>query len=387
MLTNLPEIFTLFEDLTDPRADSPNKQHKLVDIIFIALCATIAGCNTYNEIELFARDRFKWFAKYLELPGGIPSHDTIRRVLLALDTHQFQVCLNKWIEHLRLDLDGCGVHIDGKTLRGSFDSASNKKALHMVSAWCSEHSVCLGQVATDKKSNEITAVPMLLELLNIKGAVVTLDAMHCQRQTVAKIRDKEAHYLVTVKANQGNLHETIRSEFEKYGEDNYQSPKCRTYRNKIQSRGRIEERIVTVAAAPRWLKETGDWADIKTIGMVYRHREEAPDSCCRKPLEETERVTFFISSLPLAAKKIAKYVRDHWSVENSLHWTLDVTFSEDKSRIRAGNAPEVLAIMRRIALTLIKRDTLLFDASLRVKKAQASWSTDSLEAVLTGKKP
>jgi len=386
MLTQLPETFTVFDELDDPRADSPNKQHKLFDIIFISLCGTIAGCDTYDEMESFAKTKVDWFSKYLELPGGVPSHDTIRRVLSALDTHQFQIALSKWVEHLRLELKDCGVHIDGKTVRGSFDSATGKHALHMVSAWCSEHSVCLGQVATDEKSNEITAVPMLLELLNIKGTVVTLDAMNCQRETLARIRDQQADYLVTVKANQKNLHEAIRAEFEKYGEDNYQSPRCRSHKSQIKSRGRIEERTVTVAAAPRALKETGDWADIKTIGMVYRHREEAPDSCRRTPIAESDHVTFFISSLPPKAKNIARHVRDHWSVENSLHWTLDVTFSEDRSRIRHGNAPEVLSSLRRLALSLIKRDTLLRKNSIRVKKAQTSWCHKAMETILFGKK-
>lgn len=384
MITKLPEGFTVFQNLEDPRAEGGNKQHSLFDIIFITLCATVAGCETYTEVEQFAGERHDWFRKFLRLENGIPSHDTIGRVLAALDSHSFQACLHDWIDHLCLDLRGQGVHIDGKTLRHSFDTATNRQALHMVSAWSSGLQVCLGQIATEEKSNEITAVPMLLDLLNIEGAVVTLDAMHCQRKTVAKIRDRKADYLITVKKNQRNLFQQVASEFEKFGEDNYRSSKCRSHRETRQTRGRLEERIVYVAAAPRSLKETGQWADLKTIGMVYRHREADPKSQRQTPEPTSDRVTFFISSLPPTAKRVAQYVHSHWSVENSLHWTLDVTFTEDSSRIRQGNGPEILASLRRIALTILKRDTSQQKMSIRLKRKVASWSQEAMEAIILG---
>ena len=384
MITKLPVIFTVFEQLEDPRADGGNKQHQLIEIIFITLCATVAGCQTWTEVEQFARKRIAWFRKFIKLDGGIPSHDTIGRVLSALDTASFQACLHDWVDRLCLDLRGQGVHIDGKTLRHSFDAATNRTALHVVSAWSSGLSICLGQLATDEKSNEITAVPMLLELLNIEGAVVTLDAMNCQRKTVAKICDKGADYLITVKANQKNLHQLIHQTFEKFGEDNYLSPKCRSHRTIHKTRGRVEERIVTVAAAPRTLKESGRWANIKTIGMVYRHREEDPKSCLNQPVCESDNVTYFISSLPPKAKTIAKYVRGHWSVENQLHWTLDVTFTEDASRIRKGNGPEVMASIRRTALSILKRDTSQPKTSIRLKRKIAGWSEEALESIILG---
>lgn len=384
MLTKLPDGFTVFYNLQDPRADGGNKRHSLFDILFITLCATVAGCETYTEVEQFADERSDWFRKFLHLENGIPSHDTIGRVLAALDSHSFQACLHDWIDHLCLDLRGQGVHIDGKTLRHSFDTATNRQALHMVSAWSSGLQVCLGQVATDAKSNEITAVPMLLELLNIEGAVVTLDAMHCQKRTVAKIRDRKAEYLITVKKNQRNLHQAIASQFAEFGEDNYRSPKCRAHRETRTSRGRIEERIVYVAAAPRSLKETGQWADLKTIGMVYRHREADPDSQRQTPEPTSDRVTFFISSLPPKAKLVAGYVNSHWSVETSLHWTLDVTFTEDSSRVRTGTGPEILASLRRIALTILKRDTSQQKMSIRLKRKVAGWSQQAMEAIILG---
>ena len=203
MLGTQPVIFSTFENLPDPRVDGGNKRHSLVEIVIVTLCATICGAESWTDVERFGEKKIEWFKKFLKLENGIPSHDTIGRVFAALDTAAFNVCLQDWIEHLQLELRGQGVHIDGKTVRHSFDAATNRKALHLVSAWADGLSICLGQVATDEKSNEITAVPMLLELLEIRGAVITLDAMNCQRKTVAKIRDKQADYVITVKKNQG----------------------------------------------------------------------------------------------------------------------------------------------------------------------------------------
>ena len=384
MITKLPVAFTSLQQLEDPRARGGNRRHELVDIVFVTLCATVAGCQTWTEVEQFVRERIEWFRKFVPLAGGVPSHDTIGRVLSALDTASFQACLLDWVDHVCGDLRGQGIHIDGKTLRHSFDAATNRAALHVVSAWANGLSLCLGQVATDAKSNEITAVPMLLELLNIEGAVITLDAMHCQRKTVAKICDQKADYLITVKANQKKLHQLIHETFAAFGEENYQSNKCRAHRTVRQTRGRVEERTVYVTAAPRTLKESGRWANIKTIGMVYRHREAAPESSTQQPLKESDHVTYFISSLPPKAKTVSKYVREHWAVENSLHWTLDVTFTEDASRIRKGSGPEVMAAIRRTALSILKRDTSLPKTSLRLKRKIAGWSPSALESIILG---
>ena len=320
----------------------------------------------------------------LKLEHGVASHDTFGRVFAALDTASFFACVQDWIEQLQLDLRGRGVHVDGKTARRSHDAATNRNALHLVSAWVDDYGVCLGQVAVDEESNEIAAVPLLLELLSLKGAVVTLDAMHCQRKTVAKIVDREADYVVTVKANQNKLHEAVSGEFLKYGEDNYRSRRCRTHRAVRKNRGRYEERIVTVAPAPRAIKEQGRWAGIQSIGMVYRRRGETLESCRSQPLEETERCTFFISSLPPKAKHLASYVNKHWTVENSLHWTLDVTFGEDASRARKGNSQEIMAGFRRLALSILKQDTSIPKESIRGKRHRAGWSDDALEGILAG---
>ncbi len=385
MFTKIPAVLTVFENLPDPRVEGGNKRHLLPDLIFVALCGTVCGCESWTEVEQFAREKIDWFRKYVPLEHGVPSHDTLGRVFAALDTAAFQVCLQDWVEQLQIDLQGQSVHIDGKTIRRSFDAATNKQALHMVSAWASGLSLCLGQVATDAKSNEITAVPLLLDLLELRGSVVTLDAMHCQSRTVAKIRDRGADYLITVKRNQTKLFQLIHEAFVAFGEENYTSHQVRSHRTTRKTRGRIEERTVYVSAAPRALKETGRWADIKTIGMIYRHRQRDPNSRSSKPIAESDHVTYFISSLPPTAKRVAQHVHSHWSIENSLHWTLDVTFTEDRSRIRRGNAPEVMASLRRLALSLLKRDTSLPKHSIRAKRLVAGWNEHTLEAIISGK--
>jgi predicted transposase YbfD/YdcC len=385
MFTRLPENFSVFESLEDPREQDGNFRHSLFDVVFIALCAMVAGCDTWIDAEQFARRRISWFRKYIRLEYGVPSHDTIGRVMRALDTARFRDCLIRFVEHLSTDLRDRGVHIDGKTLRRSFDSATNKQSLHMVSAWCDDLKLCLGQVATDTRSNEITAVPMLLELLQIEGAVVTMDAMNCQRATVATIIDRKADYVVTVKSNQKALHKAVEAEFLKLQEEgSTRSIAARSHTTTQKTRGRIEERTVTVMTAPRSLKESGRWSKLQTIGMVYRHRHEADDAHLKAPLVESDFVTYFISSLPPNAKNIARHVRSHWTVENQLHWSLDVTFSEDATRIRKDHSAENAACLRRLALSLLKRDTSLSKTSLRLKRKIAGWSTASLDAIIFG---
>lgn len=384
MIANTPVIFSTFENLPDPRTDGGNKQHSLYEMVVITLCATICGAESWTDVERFGWEKYDWFKTFLELENDIPSHDTIGRVFAALDTAAFNVCLQDWIEHLQLELRGQGIHIDGKTARHSFDAATNRKALHLVSAWADGLSICLGQVATDAKSNEITAVPMLLDLIEIRGGVVTLDAMNCQRKTVAKIRDNQADYLITVKKNQEGLHQQIEEAFLEFGEENFKSRSCRSHTTKRKTRGRIEERTVVVAAAPRSLKESGRWSDIATIGMVYRHREVDPKSKGEKSIKESDHVTYFISSLPPKAKLVESYVSKHWTVENRLHWTLDVTFTEDASRIRKGNGQEIMGSFRRLALSILKRDTSLKKESIRGKRLIAGWNNLALSAIIAG---
>jgi predicted transposase YbfD/YdcC len=367
-------ILARFENLTDPRVER-TKRHLLIDMVTIGLCAAICGADSWVDVEKFGHAKRDWFARFLELPHGIPSHDTFGRVFARLDTAEFLLCLQNWLRSLHLSLKEQGIAIDGKTLRGSFDAASGKSALHVVSAWASGLRLSLGEVAVDGKSNEITAVPKLLELLELTGAVVTLDAMHCQKDTLAAIRAKGADYLVPVKDNQPKLCGFLLEAFLAYGEDNYQAREVKQYRTVERNRGRDEERIVYAAPPPPELKGHAEWLDVRSIVMVYR--------ATTRNGKLTEETSYYISSLPPAVKKIARYIRGHWGIENTLHWTLDVIFAEDRSRIRTGHSPEIASLFRKLALLVLQQDTTS-RGSLRGKRLQAGWNEDFLERLLCG---
>lgn len=361
-----------FANLPDPRVER-TKLHLLSDMVVIALCAAICGANSWADVERFGEAKIDWLLRFLDLPNGIPSHDTFSRVFARLDTSEFLTCLHNWLRSLGLALKEKHVAIDGKTLRRSFDKAAGKSPLHLVSAWASDLRISLGQVAVDDKSNEITAVPQLLAVLELTGAVVTLDAMHCQKATTAAIKAKGADYVLTVKDNQPNLHAMIGDLFLEYAEHDYKVPGMRIYKKSERSHGRNERREHYVVPAPPALQESLQWIGVKTIGMIYRRREVGG-----KTQEET---TYFISSLPPEVKRLARLVRGHWGIENSLHWTLDVTFGEDQSRIRKGQGPEIASIFRRLALMLLEQDTSEKD-SIRGKRLKAGWNTDILERIL-----
>jgi len=361
-----------FTKLTDPRVER-TKLHHLLDMVVITLCATICGAEGWADVERFGKSKREWFARFLSLENGIPSHDTFGRVFARLDTLEFQTCVHNWLLNLGLQLKDQGISIDGKTLRRSFDAATGKSALHVVSAWASQLRICLGQVAVDGKSNEITAVPKLLELLELSGAVVTLDAMHCQKDTTAAIRAKKADYLITVKANQPKLHEAVQQFFLNAADQDYEG--VRIHKTTERNRGRVERREVYVAPAPTELTESGAWVGLRTIGMIYRDRQVDG--------QESHAVTFFISSLLPRVKRIARHVRGHWGIENSLHWVLDVTFGEDDSRLRKDDSPEIASIFRRLALSVLQQDTSL-KSSIRGKRLQAGWNEEILERILCG---
>ena len=367
-------ILTRFEDLTDPRVER-SKHHLLLDMVTISLCAAICGADSWVDVEKFGIAKQLWFERFLELPNGIPSHDTFGRVFARLDTGEFLTCLQNWLRSLHLSLKEQGIAIDGKTMRGSFDAASGKSALHVVSAWASGLRLSLGQVTVDDKSNEITAVPKLLELLELSGAVVTLDAMHCQKETLAAIRAKGADYLVPVKDNQPKLHDVLLQTFLAYGEGNYQARELKRHSKTERNRGREETRIVYAAPPPAELKNHAEWLDVRSVVMIYR--------ATRRNGKLTEETSYYISSLPPKVQKIARYIRGHWGIENSLHWTLDVIFAEDASRLRQGNGPEIASIFRKLALMVLQRDTSS-RGSLRGKRLQAGWNEDFLERILCG---
>ena len=367
-------ILTRFETLTDPRIER-TRQHVLLDMVTIALCAAICGANSWVDVEKFGVAKRNWFARFLELPHDIPSHDTFGRVFARLDTSEFLTCLHNWLRSLHLSLKEQGIAIDGKTLRGSFDAASGKSALHVVSAWASGLRLSLGQVAVADKSNEITAVPKLLELLELTGAVVTMDAMHCQKETLIAIRAKGADYLVPVKENQPKLHTLLVETFLTYGEQDYQANELKQHRTVERNRGRDEERIVYAAPPPAELQGHTEWVDVRSVVMVYR--------ATRRGGRLQEETSFYLSSLPPKVKRISRYIRGHWGIENTLHWTLDVIFAEDRSRIRSGNGPEIASIFRKLALLVLQQDTSS-KGSLRGKRLQAGWNEDFLERILCG---
>jgi predicted transposase YbfD/YdcC len=339
-------------------------------MVAVALCATICGADSWADVERYGKEKDDWLRTFLPQQNGVPSHDTFGRVFAVLDTEEFSVCLTRWVSSLQLDLKGTSVAIDGKTLRRSFDAAAGREALHLVSAWAGELRVSLGQLAVDDKSNEIPAVRKLLELLDLEGAVVTVDALHCQKETAQTIRARNADYVLSVKANQPTLYQQLQEQFTAYGDDDWRGVK-RSATTETKH-GRCERREYYVAPATSELAR--QWPDACSIGMVYRRRETASG--------ESEEVAYFISSLPPKVRVLAKHVRGHWSVENSLHWTLDVTFSEDQSRIRKGRGSQIAAAFRRLALSILKQDTTLIE-NIHGKRVRAGWNNKTLQALLT----
>jgi predicted transposase YbfD/YdcC len=365
------EFLAFFVDLGDPRMDR-GQNHRLLDMVGLALCGTIAGANSWADIERFAVAHQEWFEQFLELPYGIPSHDTFGRVFARLDTGEFQQCLGRWVEHLRLQLAGETVAIDGKTLRGSHDRSAGQEALHVVNAWANHVNFCLGQVSVDSKANEIPAVRELLDILSLEGAVVTADAMHCQKATAKKIIEKGADFVLQVKENQPKLMQAIGEEFDRYAETSYTDRRVRQYTKTEKNRNRTETRTCMVAPAPAALKRI--WPGLQTIGVIHRTRELADGT-------ESAELSYFISSLPPKVREHARHLRNHWRVENTLHHTLDVTFTEDASRIRKGNGSEITSVFRRLALSILKSDTTIKD-NIRGKRLTAGWNLNKMKDIL-----
>jgi predicted transposase YbfD/YdcC len=308
------------------------------------------------------------------LKQGVPSHDTFGRIFAVLDTGEFLTAMHAWVDAFAGSLRGQGIAIDGKTLCGSFDSAAGKSALHTITAFACDMRVCLRQMSVDEKSNEIPAVPELLKLMELSGATVTLDAMHCQVDTARAILAAEADYILMVKGNQEGLYNFLLDQFIQHGEANYEVPGLRRHKTVEKSHGRKERREYYFIAAPdsELLRR---WPGIRSIGMIYRCREEG-----EKCHEETR---FVISSHPPKVKRLAKHIRGHWGIENRQHWVLDVTFAEDKSRIRKGSTPEISAALRRMALNILQRDTTLKE-NIRGKRLRAGWDETVLNNIYAG---
>ena len=373
MSQRLIAVFTTFENLTDPRIER-TRRHELFDLVVVALCGTIAGADSWADIERFGKQRLTWLRTFLPLVNGIPSHDTFGRVFSLLDPAQLVTCIQQWLDDVGREI-GKHIAIDGKTLRGSFDKAAGQNPLHLVSAWACEARLTLGQVATEAKSNEITAIPLLLELLNLKGATVTIDAMGCQKEIAAKVVERESDYLLALKDNHPKLYEAAGEAFTAALEADVPPSDLRRHVTVETSRGR-QERREYFAMPARWtLPGFADWAKLATIVMVIRITTVNG--------RETGEASYFVSSLPPKVKTLAKRIRQHWSIENQLHWVLDVNFTEDASRIRKCQAPQTSAMLRRLAVSILSSDTSVKD-NLRGKRYQACLSSDVLERILLG---
>ncbi len=363
-----------FENLTDPRLER-TKRHSLLDIMILAVCATLGNADGWADIERFGKAKLDFFRTFLELPNGIPSHDTFGRVFALLDPAPLMACIQQWLDALGAAVAGEVVAIDGKTLRGSFDTATGKNPLHLVSAWACEARLTLGQVAVDAKSNEITAIPLLLELLDLKDSIVTIDAMGCQKEIAAAIRAREADYVLAVKDNQPSLHDAVDEAFMAQADDDFNAPTLKRLTTVERGHGRNERREYFITEAPAALVRGGEWAGLRSIGMVRRTRVVNG--------VEAEEIVYYISSLPPKVKRFAKAVRGHWGIENRLHWSLDVTFAEDASRARKDHSPLNLGMLRRLALSILRKDTSVKD-NLRGKRLRAGWDDEVLLKILTG---
>lgn len=367
-------IIEHFSGVDDPRAD--NRWHLLIEMIVIAICASICGADGWSDVELFGHSKYDWLKQFLRLPHGIPSHDTFGRVFALLDAEQFQRCFMRWVQAVHEVTGGQIVPVDGKKLRRAYDTHLGKDAIYMVSAWASENRLVLGQRKVDDKSNEIPAVPELLDMLEIAGCIVTTDAMNCQKKTAQKVTEKDADYVLDVKDNQEGLCTAIQELFEFAEEQGFVD--CEYHKTVDKDHGRIEVRECWTTSAPEYLwylPKLEKWAGLRSIAMVRSQR--------RRGEETTVEHRYFISSLESDAKLTLKAVRTHWEIENKLHWVLDVVFREDDSRIRKGDAPQNLAVIRHIALNLLRQETTL-KRGIKAKRLRAGWDHDYLLKVLAG---
>lgn len=361
-----------FENVTDPRLNR-GTNYPLLEMVFVALCGAICDCNSWVDVASFGKCKLAWFRKFLPFEKGIPSHDTFTELFARLDTLEFYAALESWARDLAQSLTGETVAFDGKTLRGSFDSASCQSALHSVSAWVCGLKMCIALKSVEDKSNEIPAVQQLIDMLDLAGAVVTADAMHCQRETAAKIVARQADYVLMVKGNQEALQAELQQAIVQAFDEEH--PGLRQCKTAEKNRNRQETREVAVLPVPRNSPVFARWAGIQTIGSIYRSRE------IDGKLEESQE--FFIASLPCKVRAINGHLRSHWSIENSQHHVLDVTFTEDASRIRKGNGPEITSVFRRLALNILQRDTTL-KASIRGKRKLCGWDEIAFEKLIAG---
>lgn len=365
-------ILDHFSSLTDPRIKLKTR-HILVEIVAMTLCGIIAGADDWVEIGDFSKEKEEWLKTFLQLPYGTPSHDTFGRVFSLINPEEFGTCFISWLQCLFPMIDSDTIAIDGKTARRSHDRINGKKPIHMVSAWAAKQGLVLGQVKTDEKSNEITAIPELLRTLDLESCVVTIDAMGAQTKITKQIIDQKGDYVISLKGNQGNLNDEVRQLFEDAEKNGYDHLVYDTHTTVDGGHGRVETRRCVVTNDTDWYADKSKWAGLNTFAMIESTRDLGDK------IENDTR--FFISSLPMDAERLLEVARDHWAVENSLHWCLDIAFREDECRVRKNNAPENLAIIRRFALSLIKNDPTR-KTGIKASRKRAGWSLGYLEQLL-----
>jgi len=363
---------THFHDIDDQRIER-TKFHLLHDILVISICAVICGADGPSSIEQYALAKQDWLNTFLKLPNGIPSHDTIGRVMAQIDPQQFQTCFMRWIQDICHLLPGEVVPIDGKTLRRSFDTELDQGPIHIVSAWATTNRLVLGQIKVDEKSHEITAIPELIDALDLTDCVVTIDAMGCQKQIASRIRAKGAHYILALKKNQGTLYSDVHELFHQLRRDQAPDETLDAYEMTDQGHGRHEIRRYWTTDTLDRVSTRAQWSDLQAVGMVESERTLAG--------ETTVESRYYILSLPSNAQTFGNAVRAHWGIENSVHWVLDVTFREDESRIRMGHGPENFAILRHIAINLLREETS-FKGSIKTKRLKCGWNDAYLSKVL-----
>lgn len=361
-----------FEALPDPRIKR-KQLHDFQDVIMLVLCGVIAGCDEWTTIEEYAKAKIDFLKTFLKLPNGIPSHDTFGDIFAKIDPAKFEECFLTWTLNVCQLSQGEVVSIDGKQLRGSYDKQNKKAAIHMVSAWANQNRLVLGQVKVANKSNEITAIPQLIKVLVLKGCIVTIDAMGCQTDIAALIIEAEADYVLALKGNQGTLCQQVQDSFER------ETP-THTYTDLSTDHGRVEKRVYSVLTDLKWVENMGAWSGLQTLVRV---ESEVFDKLSQKATSATR---YYISSLQVAdnevaSKKIAQAIRAHWGIEVSLHWSLDVSFNEDKSRVRTGYSDENLSAVRKIALNLLRADETV-KKGIKTKRLKAGWDNAYLKSIL-----
>lgn len=357
----IASIKRCYSDLPDPRVEG-RCDHKVIDIVVITVLAVICGADGWVGVETYGKAKEEMLRQHLELPNGIPSHDTLGRFFAAMDGEAFQASFATWVETVFEVSQGQVIALDGKTARRSHDRGIGKAAIHMLTAWATTNNLALGQRKVDSKSNEITAIPMLLKVLDVAGCIVTIDAMGCQTEIAQTIIDQKADYLLAVKHNQGHLYQDIEDWFSYADQVQFKAMTADYHQTINKNQGRIEKRQCWAIADPlafEYIRHYQGWANLQTIIRVQRERPDIPP-----------QTAYYISSLPPHAEHLLACVRHHWSIENAFHWVLDLTFREDDSRIRSGNAPQNFAVLRHIALNILKQEPS--KASLKQKRFRAA---------------